>query len=356
MIVNSLGEIKRVTLQKVWKSGVPDFTDWLAMPESLDLLSKELGMNINLLETQAGAAGRFHVDILAEEKSTKCKIVIENQFKATRTTDYECLGKLLAYVSEFDARIGVWITEEVSEEHRRAIDWLNGHTDADYSFFLVQIKAWQINNSSVAPQFSLIAKPDGWSGISANGKVTKTAVQQLLFWERLQAYAKEHGQELPLQNLGPYNWVAIGIGHKYARVLLKLNTMDAVIVTGLNIISDSLYQFLYQRRSKIERELGLRGQLQWHNPPSRKLSRIYIEMPGQINNPDEWDECCKWLLTMAQRFQKVFAKHAGEHRQRNRKVKVKAATNGNHNTLPAVVFPTPATATATMASHSPSVS
>ena len=313
MTINVLGEVKKVDLLKVWKKGVPDFTSWLAKKENLDLLAKEIDLEMNLIEMEANISGKFSADILAEDKSSKRRIIIENQFKSTEVSGNECLGNLITYALALDAHIAIWIVEEEQEEHCRTIDWLNEHMNEEFSFFLVRVEVWKINNSSVAAQFKAIAKPKGWTSKPAN-EVTKTGVQHLLFWEHFNAYAADHSDGFQLQNIGARNWAFVGVGSKHARLLLKVNTLEETIRVEISIISKGLYCFLKQRKPQIERGVGLSNKLRWLELSGGKIGRIYIEFPGQINNASEWDRCCQWLLTTAERFQKVFSKHVVDYR------------------------------------------
>ena len=109
-----LSKIKRVDLRKVWKHEALDFTNWLAEPENLELLSEEVEIEISLIQTEA-SVGKFKVDILAEENNTGRKIVIENQLDST---DHDHLGKIITYASGFDAEIVIWIVQNVRDEHK----------------------------------------------------------------------------------------------------------------------------------------------------------------------------------------------------------------------------------------------
>ena len=138
-----LSKIKRVDLRKVWKNEALDFTTWLAESENLELLSEEIEIEISLIQTEA-SVGKFKVDILAEENNTGRKIVIENQLDST---DHDHLGEIITYVSGFDAEIVIWIVQNVRDEHKQAIDWLNEHTDQKVNIFAIQMEVWQIAES-----------------------------------------------------------------------------------------------------------------------------------------------------------------------------------------------------------------
>ena len=138
-----LSKIEKISLREVWKNEALDFTTWLAESENLELLSEEIGIDISLIQMEA-SVGKFKVDILAEEGNTGRKVVIENQLEST---DHDHLGKIITYASGFDAEIVIWIVQNVRDEHKQAIDWLNEHTDQKVNIFAIQMEVWQIAES-----------------------------------------------------------------------------------------------------------------------------------------------------------------------------------------------------------------
>ena len=132
-----LGKLEKVKdLRSVWKHEANDFTKWLAKEENLNTLSEEIGIDIELVSTEA-KTGSFSTDILAVEANTNNKIIIENQLEAT---NHDHLGKIITYASGHDAKTIIWIVKEAREEHRQAIDWLNEHTDEEINIFLCRIE------------------------------------------------------------------------------------------------------------------------------------------------------------------------------------------------------------------------
>ena len=59
-----LGKLEKGDLRKVWLHEALDFTKWLALDENLKLLSDEIGIDIELIQTEA-LVGKFVADILA---------------------------------------------------------------------------------------------------------------------------------------------------------------------------------------------------------------------------------------------------------------------------------------------------
>ena len=152
-----LGKIKVIKdLRSVWKNEANDFTKWLAQEENINLLGDELGLSLQVQETEAGV-GSYRLDILATETSeeNEVQVVIENQLEST---NHDHLGKIITYASGYDAKYIVWIVKEAREEHIQAINWLNEITGDDRNFFLVKIELWQIENSVLAPKFQIMGK------------------------------------------------------------------------------------------------------------------------------------------------------------------------------------------------------
>lgn len=304
----SLGTLKKVDLREAWKHEAHDFTKWLAQEVNLSLLADEIGFELKLIQVEA-EVGDFCADILAEEQNTGRKIIIENQLEAT---NHSHLGQIITYASGYDARVIVWVVKDVREEHRRAVDWLNEHTDETIEFFLVKIELWQIADSPYAPKFDVISKPNDWAktvkgATGGSQELTDTRVKQLEFWRAFREYALQHSK-LRFQKAQPQNWMVLGIGGNGAYVSLTLSSREGALGTELYIPDNkALFDQLLARKADIERELE--EPLLWQALPEKKASRIKITMPGEFSDQDHWDSYFKWLLSKAERFASVFPKH-----------------------------------------------
>lgn len=160
------GQIKKVDIKTIWKNEALNFTPWLA--DNLDKLSDLIGLDLELTSREA-EVGDFSLDLLAKDLSTNRNVVIENQFNPT---DHKHLGQLITYASYYKANVIIWISEEVREEHRSAIDWLNNNTNDEIEFFAVELEVIQIDNSKPALNFKLKANPNEWT--KSNKKVSQT--------------------------------------------------------------------------------------------------------------------------------------------------------------------------------------
>lgn len=300
-----LGRLEKVKdLRLVWKNEAQDFTKWLAKEENLNLLGNELDMDIDLINMEA-KTGSFSTDILAMESNTENKIVIENQLEST---DHDHLGKIITYASGHDAKTIIWIVKDVREEHRRAIDWLNEHTDEDINIFLCRIELWKIDESNLAPKFQIVSSPNNWTKAikrSTDNKLSATKLLQLNYWTKL-AERLEDLTEFNARKPNPQHWYDLAIGSSLAHISLTVNTLkkEIRIETWISDNKD-LYDYLESQKEVIEKELGY--SLNWERLDDKKASRISISKKIDINKEENWDEAIDWHLEKAVEFYNVFS-------------------------------------------------
>ena len=126
-----LGTLEEVPLREIWPHEALNFTNWLSQEENMELLSNELNIDIEVVDTEV-STGKYKLDILARNSDDET-IVIENQLE---NTNHDHLGKIITYASGLDATTIIWIVEDVEEEHRQAVNWLNEHLDDTINIFL----------------------------------------------------------------------------------------------------------------------------------------------------------------------------------------------------------------------------
>lgn len=311
-MVQVLGKLKKVDLRVIWEHEALSFTKWLAKEENLDLLSEELGITIKLLKTEANV-GSFNVDILAEEEGSGRKIIIENQLEIT---NHDHLGKLITYASGIDAGVIIWIFKDIREEHRRAIDWLNEHTDEDIDFFAVKMEAWQIGDSLPAPKFQIISNPNDWAKIvktkTEETRLTDTKLYQLNLWNAFKKFATDHGLSLNLTKTFPQHWYSFSIGSSACNLALTVNTRTKELACELYIGDDKeLFDFLNSQKSEIEKEMNLK--LEWMRlPDNKKASRIKAAKRFDVigdSDFSKYEDAFTWMQSTLEAFKKAFAKH-----------------------------------------------
>lgn len=300
-----LGKIEQVDVRTIWKHEAIDFTNWLALPENLELLSDEIDIDLALVGTEYNV-GRFNVDIFAEETSGDRKIIIENQLERT---DHDHLGKLITYASGLDAEIIIWIVKDVLEEHQQAIDWLNEHTDEKINFFAIKMEVWKIGESEPAPKFHIISKPNNWSKSVKQSVQSSTLTDlkqlQLNFWDGFKEFAQLRLPKLRLRKTFPQHWYDISFGRSDCHIGLTINSLKNEI--GCEIyIPDSKETFDLFFASKIEIDEKIEG-LQWFALENKKASRIRLIKKGDFRKQDKWPEYFEWLFKSMNELDKVFS-------------------------------------------------
>ena len=304
----NLSNLKQISLRKVWQHEEKDFSQWLSQDENLSILGEEIGIDIELIETEA-SVGNYRVDMLAEESETGKKIVIENQLEST---DHDHLGKIITYSSGLDAEVIIWVVKDLREEHRQAVDWLNEHTDSNLNIFVAKIELWQIDDSPIAPKFQILSRPNDWKNIVKDTKkqeLSKTKLQQLKFWEKFREFVQDNNYKLSTGfTPRPRMWYNIRLGTTKCHISVKVNTLKDYISCEIYIPHDEdFYEKLYDKKNEIEDNLD--SKLEWQKLPNKKASRIIIKNDGNIFNEDKWDDYFKWLADKAEIFQKVFSEY-----------------------------------------------
>lgn len=301
-----LGKLEKIKdLRSVWKHEATDFTTWLSDEENLNILGEEIGIDIELLSTEA-KTGSFSTDILAVEANTNNKIIIENQLEAT---DHDHLGKIITYASGHDAKTIIWIVKEAREEHRQAIDWLNEHTDEEINIFLCKIELWKIGDSEIAPKFQIVSSPNNWSKTvkrSLDNEMSATAMLQYDYWTKVKDEIDKNYHMFNSRKPIAQHWYDIAIGSSLANISLHVIARRNEIKVVLWIPdSKELFDYLYNIKDEIESQLGYK--LDWISSENNKSSSIVIVKHADVHDESKWDENIKWHLTKASEFYEAFS-------------------------------------------------
>jgi len=313
MLKKKLSKLNKLELRDVWGHEALDFTEWLAQTDNLDALSEEIGISIKLIKTEANV-GRFNVDILAEEEASGRKIIIENQLE---DTNHDHLGKIITYAAGYDAEIIIWIVRDFREEHKKAIDWLNEHTDEEVNLFLIKIELWQIETSNPAPKFEIIISPNEWAKAikrsPAGDELSDTKVQQLDFWKKYKEYVRSKDKGIRLQSPRPQHWYDVSMGSSDAHIALTVNTREDLIGCEMYISRNKeLFNYLKNRKNEIEKAIGSKAE--WVDAPV--ASRIKIKKSvTDVFEPEEQEKYFSWLYDKTILFQKVFSKHIKQYKK-----------------------------------------
>ena len=304
--MNKLGKLEKVNLREIWKNEEYDFSVWLSKEENLKELSDTIGINNIILEERESPVGRYSADIYGKEEGTERKVVIENQLE---DSNHDHLGKIITYASGKEAKTIVWIVKRARDEHRQAIEWLNAHTDEDVGFFLLEIEAWRIGNSLVAPKFNIVSRPNDWGKTQkVSNKLGKGAKLQGEFWQAFSEYGasnEKYSREFNKRKALPQHWYDLPMGSSEYHISLTCTIQKNEI--GIEVYIDNnkdIYDLFYQNKDEIEKKTGLR--FKWQRLDNKKASRIKTVKHCIIEDQQEWDEAFEWLCNQALVIKKEF--------------------------------------------------
>jgi hypothetical protein len=314
-----LGRLEPVDLRTIWEREDEDFTPWLAADESIALLGDAIGLDLEV-EAQEQHVGPFRADILCKDTATGNWVLVENQLERT---DHTHLGQLLTYAAGLQAVSIVWVAQRFTEEHRAALDWLNEITDDRFNFFGLEIELWRIGTSAVAPKFNVVCKPNDWSKTVAAGaaqvekeSLTDAKRVQLEFWTAFRSHVEEKGSRVKPTKPLPQHWMNIALGRSGFKLAAVASFWDSVAETGdshelrAEVIVDTAdskthFTRLEGQKGQIEAEFG--EPLTWHNPPNRRMCRIFARRPALLTDRVQWPEYHAWLLEKLEALHRVFA-------------------------------------------------
>lgn len=256
----NLGQIKRVELRDVWPHEAHDFTKWLSEEPNLALLGSEIGIELELIETES-SVGSFNVDIYAQESGTGRKVVIENQLE---DTNHDHLGKIITYAAGKGAEVVVWVVARARDEHRQAIEWLNQHTDSDFGFFLVEVELWAIGDSLPAPRFNVVERPNEWTkAIKLSEGLSDIERVKLSYWTKYRdialskpEFTKAFNPQKPCKN----HWSILRCGTSAYHIALLIDTQKGRIGVEFYVNDDkSIGHKAIDNSGLFEGRLGLKA-------------------------------------------------------------------------------------------------
>ena len=227
------------------------------------------------------------------------------------------MGKIITYAAGYDAEIVIWIVKDGRDEHKKAVEWLNEHTDEKIGFFLIKLELWQIEGSNPAPKFDILASPNEWAKVIKTGTagdgLTETKLQQLDFWSKFKNYVKKRDSRIRLQTPRPQHWYDVSMGSSDAHLGLTINSRENLLGVETYINRNkSLFKFLRDRQADIEQEID--QAIDWVDAPVASRIKINKEVKN-VFALAEAEDYYDWLYNKTILFQKVFGKYLKEYKK-----------------------------------------
>lgn len=312
--MNNFGELRRIPLREMWQHEANDFTPWLA--ENIEALGEALGLDLELTSREA-PVGDFSLDLLARDLNSSRTVIIENQFSQT---DHNHLGKLVTYAAGFDASMVIWLAEEVRDEHRQALEWINQKTGTDTQFFGVVVEILTIDNSRPAYNFKPVVLPNEWQKSRRQDILTSTSPRE----ERYKGYFQSLKDELIERDIftgGHFSGASSrryffppGIrgvsGNPQIKYQAAFPGNDEVptVAACLYIEGDRsnvFFDALATHKEEINRNFGT--ELEWERRDGVNISNISIYRGGDIESSNsELEEIRQWHIENLLKLKEVF--------------------------------------------------
>jgi hypothetical protein len=251
-------KISRIGIREAFPNEARDFTPWLE--ENIDVVGEAIGFELASAQREQ-STGNFSVDIKAETVDGNI-VIIENQYG---NSDHDHLGKLITYLSSFQARAAIWIVENPKQEHINAIAWLNeGENNCD--FYLLKVEAIRIGESPAAPLLSLITGPSIEAKQIGRKRKDDSENNQLRgeFWRLILQRSIEKGmkQFASLSSTGRDAWLGASAGKSGLSYVYWVNQSGCWIELRIDRGKDSeeenlrIFHDLKQHQVEIETVFG----------------------------------------------------------------------------------------------------
>ena len=303
-----LGKLEEVDIRKVWPHEQYDFSKWLATEENIKELGDALNLSLTDVETEK-FVGNYRCDILCKDEITGKMVLIENQLEPT---NHDHLGKIITYASGLDAAVVVWILASARDEHARAIEWLNKHTDDEISFFLMEVHAYKIGDSDPAPQFKIIEQPNDFvkivKAVSKNSDMNESQKNRLEFWTQFNEVVDSQGKPFNKRKATTDPWYNVAIGSSDASISIDLVNKEHKIRVSLWINDNKdIFDALFQRKDEIETALGFG--LEWNRLDNKKASYICTYIKGlDFKKQDNYPMLMEQIVDLVLKMRNVFPK------------------------------------------------
>lgn len=296
---------KQINPRKMWPNEATNFTPWLA--ENIADLGERIGMELEVVGQEV-SVGPYSADILAKDVNTDAYVVIENQLEKT---NHDHLGKSITYASALGAKTIVWIATDFTEEHKKALDWLNDNTNEDLAFWGIQLELWQISEDTASMRLNVVSTP------STNVKTIKSRTNtesesrtiQLNFWTKFREKLEKTKKIPSLQTPQARYWFDVRIGRSNILLSDFCNTEKSVVGIRLYIRSnvvDVYYPALLARKTEINKALG--SEPEWDPNPTAKDKTIALSHQTDLSDPAKVEEALDWLVNQTIIFHSVFSK------------------------------------------------
>lgn len=291
-----LGRLEKLELEVAWENPA-DFLPWLAREENLRQLSETVRLPLEDL-TREERCGTWGDALCREKRADDGAIALEAQLEPS--TDLR-LGQLVSHAARRGRLTVIWVAAGFSEEHLRALDWLNRAAHDGCRFYAVALELWRINYSPAAPTFTLVCRP---AEVGPPLNLTEEERLQLDYWTTFARVLSERGGPLELTAPKGKTWAAFPVERDGFDLWAFLNRGERRVGLVLETFgghAKAHFHLLREEQEAIEREVG--EALEWDERPGQKGAAVMLRrLEADPAARGDWPDQHAWLVDRLQRF------------------------------------------------------
>ena len=242
--------LKAIDLRDAWPREDRDFTPWLA--KNLDLLSSSLSLDLVLKGEEVNLPrGSGRVDVLAEQRGTEARVVIENQLEESDNS--HCL-RLLGYAANADADILIWVAKGFTDYHRSILAWLNKNDSI--AVYAVAIKAYKVGETLTC-NFDLVVEPQSRPLTPVTATRANANTRYADFYRPIRAQLSQAGLDPVGRGGWRGSWRSFQSGYSGIDYVTRLTGNEAwALLRIYGNKQEAIHEALTQQRGKIDARLG----------------------------------------------------------------------------------------------------
>lgn len=305
--MSSLGKLKKLSvsdMRKIWPSEERDLSPWIK--DNIDVLNEVLGLQIEI-QTQEESVHSFRLDLAGTDNNSQRPVIIENQFNQS---NHDHLGKLITYSAAKEAGIMIWIANKIQLAHKEALDWLNQFTPSEMAFYGIELEVFQIDGSTPAPNFRVVAEPPSFKKKIDTGEISPKNKRYEKFFNTVREKILSIQSTFTRAKALPQSWWSVGAGRSgfsVATAFTETNTLkvEIYIDTGKREYNELALNKLSENRKGIEEKIG--NELIYDSIPGSRACRVYLSISGTIDdNEQKLKEYVEWAASLIIKFREVF--------------------------------------------------
>jgi len=293
----------RMNSVPIWKEE-RNFTKWLAI--NIDCVGEIIGKKIVSAENEVNESskygkGKYPVDILAIDENGE-KLVIENQYYLS---NHLHLGEIITYAAWNEVNTIIWITEDIDEEHYRAVEYIKklaSQAERNFEFWVLLVSPDVNSDLEEEPNIILkVASKDDCIKKNTNIVLPQNAELNITFWDRFESvFPKEYG--FSLTRTKRTDCINLSWGKSY-NMNIPFRKKGIKVEVHFKTYGEIFYDAINCDLDKIKEEL--------HLGPYEKISlipspcQIRVEIPAQVTNIDKWDEYIQKVITVILKLREI---------------------------------------------------